>query len=655
MAKKSKAGFGKVHEELYRLYSESFGTSDKSAYHSSDTQQRVSTTENVTSKSKVGLRQRWSNASLFWSSTGHEKLRPPTCEEKFANNSFVSYIPEEKEGFDSSTGSAHDYDTLSEDLKIMKQENQTRDKEQKEIESNKLRFTMPHLNLTEEAIYTNDRVIHVEKIVSSNEIEKKEDERNSSDEYSIPKLKTELEKSHEIDDYVNLRSPCEPLADIIDKHVQAISRKEIKGTGVKVLKRNTIGAPNKTTKQSSFNKKEETSGDSSDDEDHYLPPTNWTTSCHVPLSHKKLDSNRYVPKVKKPVSPLVNSSTTVTNSDNSLTKDHDKITDNDGVDETDEIYYVLPSQFKDPDYENVPKAIKNSKNAVSNSSKIFPSLQQSEDNLDADSHEVENHDGYDRPVNWVRSIDNSAGVCPMPTTSSKSITGVGSVKNVDKENDSMYTKVVKERTGSSSDEDYSVPTWTRPTAKTDGTEGLYTKIVKGQKRDSSDGDYSVPTFTKLVAKDYNDSGTGSNYSVPGTGSNYSVPRGGIRPVKSGNNSVVKSSVYSVPRSQSISNGDSSLRSNKIVGSESVCANVNANTNNNIAEFYSYSVDEVVECLHDCALAKLANICKEEQLDGEYFRTLKTEDLQKEPFHMNWYHITKLFKIIGGWRPKTFRK
>ena len=69
------------------------------------------------------------------------------------------------------------------------------------------------------------------------------------------------------------------------------------------------------------------------------------------------------------------------------------------------------------------------------------------------------------------------------------------------------------------------------------------------------------------------------------------------------------------------------------------------------QFFLYTVEEVVECFNECAMPQLANVCREEQLDGEYFKDLGDEDLAQEPFCLKSFHISKVRKIIAGWRPK----
>ena len=69
------------------------------------------------------------------------------------------------------------------------------------------------------------------------------------------------------------------------------------------------------------------------------------------------------------------------------------------------------------------------------------------------------------------------------------------------------------------------------------------------------------------------------------------------------------------------------------------------------QFFLYTVEEVVECFNECAMPQLANVCREEHLDGEYFKDLGDEDLAQEPFCLKSFHISKVRKIIAGWRPR----
>ena len=68
-------------------------------------------------------------------------------------------------------------------------------------------------------------------------------------------------------------------------------------------------------------------------------------------------------------------------------------------------------------------------------------------------------------------------------------------------------------------------------------------------------------------------------------------------------------------------------------------------------FFSYSVEEVAQCFEVCALPNLSKLCREEQLDGEYFKYLTDEELTEEPFYLKPFHVSKVRKIIEGWRPR----
>ncbi|XP_052819799.1 uncharacterized protein LOC128245632 [Mya arenaria] len=63
------------------------------------------------------------------------------------------------------------------------------------------------------------------------------------------------------------------------------------------------------------------------------------------------------------------------------------------------------------------------------------------------------------------------------------------------------------------------------------------------------------------------------------------------------------------------------------------------------DFFQLSVQEVVTFLNNAALTRLAHICEVHQFDGAYFREITADRLKKEPFQMNWFHISKFFKLI----------
>ena len=81
------------------------------------------------------------------------------------------------------------------------------------------------------------------------------------------------------------------------------------------------------------------------------------------------------------------------------------------------------------------------------------------------------------------------------------------------------------------------------------------------------------------------------------------------------------------------------------------AKENVNSESKREEFYKLDVDEVVDCLNNCCLTRLADVCKEKQFNGEFFRTVTDEELKAAPFEMNWFYVSKLFKVMDGWRPK----
>lgn len=64
-----------------------------------------------------------------------------------------------------------------------------------------------------------------------------------------------------------------------------------------------------------------------------------------------------------------------------------------------------------------------------------------------------------------------------------------------------------------------------------------------------------------------------------------------------------------------------------------------------------SVKELVSCLQQCALSKLAVLCNEHKMDGQFIADLDEGDLNKEPFNLNLIEIAKLKKMKTGWRPR----
>ncbi|XP_060581565.1 uncharacterized protein LOC132738130 isoform X2 [Ruditapes philippinarum] len=71
------------------------------------------------------------------------------------------------------------------------------------------------------------------------------------------------------------------------------------------------------------------------------------------------------------------------------------------------------------------------------------------------------------------------------------------------------------------------------------------------------------------------------------------------------------------------------------------------------DFYSYSVEELVECFKLCGMNKLAIDCSANKLDGAFFREFNVDDLLSEPFCLNKFQVSKVKMIIeNGWRPKS---
>ncbi|XP_053394519.1 uncharacterized protein LOC123524706 isoform X2 [Mercenaria mercenaria] len=71
------------------------------------------------------------------------------------------------------------------------------------------------------------------------------------------------------------------------------------------------------------------------------------------------------------------------------------------------------------------------------------------------------------------------------------------------------------------------------------------------------------------------------------------------------------------------------------------------------DFYSYTVQELVECLKMCSLDKFAIDCSTNKLDGAFFRDFDLNELMSDPFSLSKLDVFKIRKIINeGWRPKT---
>lgn len=73
------------------------------------------------------------------------------------------------------------------------------------------------------------------------------------------------------------------------------------------------------------------------------------------------------------------------------------------------------------------------------------------------------------------------------------------------------------------------------------------------------------------------------------------------------------------------------------------------------DFYSYSVEELVECLNRHGLGSFAIDCNTHKLDGAFFRNFDLNVLKTDPVSLNNTDLLKLRKLIeDGWRPKLDR-
>lgn len=71
------------------------------------------------------------------------------------------------------------------------------------------------------------------------------------------------------------------------------------------------------------------------------------------------------------------------------------------------------------------------------------------------------------------------------------------------------------------------------------------------------------------------------------------------------------------------------------------------------DFFTYSVNDVVECLKKCSMSEFAQKCNEQALDGSFFKKLDLAIFKSDPFSLSEFDILKLNKIIHtGWRPKS---
>ncbi|XP_063411378.1 uncharacterized protein LOC134694298 [Mytilus trossulus] len=66
---------------------------------------------------------------------------------------------------------------------------------------------------------------------------------------------------------------------------------------------------------------------------------------------------------------------------------------------------------------------------------------------------------------------------------------------------------------------------------------------------------------------------------------------------------------------------------------------------------SMTMIELENLLKSVKLNKFAEMCCEEQIDGEFFMEMNDEILQEEPFSLRRFDILKVKKLQGGWKPK----
>lgn len=70
------------------------------------------------------------------------------------------------------------------------------------------------------------------------------------------------------------------------------------------------------------------------------------------------------------------------------------------------------------------------------------------------------------------------------------------------------------------------------------------------------------------------------------------------------------------------------------------------------DFYSYTVSEVFHCFHMCCVENLAQLCREQKLDGQFFKGFDLNDFKEDPFNLDAFSALKVKKIIfEGWRPR----
>lgn len=578
VAKKSKAGFDKVHEELSRIYAESFYKTEKGVEQLVNDQKEQ---EVDTSKTRTGLRKRWTQYGRLWSST--ENVKP-------VGTSFVSYIPEDLGSSTVSDGTDKSFDLLSEEYGLIKQENMVLHNDgicsakivandKKLFDFDGVRYSMPYSELTKEKVYVNDRVLKEEILPNTSNLSKNNDYDDTSDTedyYAVPKVMHGGQQTHKNDDYVNVKTFCIDIKDTsatdaeINRQTEDSYAKDITGLDTQEsYKKNIVNkGPSCKSSRANFkpilNKSDGESGQNRVDDEHdYLPYSQWTETVYEGKNNENCRTNKHeltklearcgnvkeVDDYYVPVSDWLDA-------DNKYSP-KEKETSWQKVN----TYDVPVSKRLCVDYENVPN-VKKTPNLYACLDKQHRGSKSPVCKMTADTGEdarsSENHEktDYDRPTNWTKTVDERQRQKPADLTHEEL------------------------------SEDH-----------------MYTNVVKSVNRDNVDGIYSVPARP--------------------------------RPIK------MEKSHEVVPK---ISNNKTLLECDKKLD---IFTRAKLKHMNNESEFYTFTVDEVVECLNNCALGKLAKLCQHKHLDGEYFRGLTADDLEGEPFNMNWFHISKLFKVIDG--------
>lgn len=528
VAKKSKAGFDKVHEELHRIY---WGNSDKVSPSLDQKEQCMPPMDTdlatTHTHSKLSLRKRWS--VRLWSTS--ESTLP-------VGESFTSYIPEGDE-LDSMTSSS-EYDiVLSDEIEQAKSRTcgthkdvphsaSVIEKHKTRFNFDKFRHSMPYSEHIKEAIYTNDRVVKVEESHVEEDINHDYDSPTSL--YSIPIPKCKRQKSYEINDYVNLRSPHAELDD--DKNHYVLTDPNLtwpcsthvtvcsdKTTASKMVSSSNVPSEPKRQKEDA-----DDAGDV-DDEHYYLPPTIWTQSENK--NPKKQNSTLSTMR-KQPANNYTLSGNAMNQHYGRMNFNNGDIGSDNSVAVEDDDYYTHPTEWFQPDFKNTP------------------------------------------------NVHNNAN---SPTKTGK----------LDKMSNLL-------------------------------TDDIYTKMNQNTKENpANNADYCVP----------NNQWTQSANNQDSVGINHYMNIGDVVVAKK---SEYMNSELGILNADKI---DSGLRGED--------------------EFYNYSVDEVVECFNECALIELATLCKMEQMNGKYFRGLTADDFKNKPFLLSLFYISKLQKVISGWRPKLHKQ